>query len=79
MSAEKFANAINEKVVDRRYGTYWTICPVCQSEMPSFLVVESPNGRIKVKCLAGCSQQSVIGGLKALNLWPTVGNYIKSV
>jgi hypothetical protein len=45
-------------------------CPAHADEHPSFSVSES-NGKILVKCHAGCSQERVITALKEKGLWPS--------
>lgn len=45
-------------------------CPGHSDEVPSFSVTHG-NGKILVRCHAGCSQVRVIDALKARNLWPS--------
>lgn len=45
-------------------------CPGHEDKNPS-LQVSQNNGKILVKCHAGCSQDRVIEGLKARGLWPS--------
>lgn len=45
-------------------------CPAHDDEHPSLSVSES-NGKILVKCHAGCSQDLVISALKKKGLWPS--------
>ena len=49
-------------------------CPAHDDRNPSFSVSDK-NGKILVKCWAGCSQESVIGALRNLGLWHTASRY----
>ena len=44
-------------------------CPAHEDKRPSLSVSES-NGKILVKCHAGCSQTAVSEGLRGRGLWP---------
>jgi len=45
-------------------------CPAHDDRNPS-LSVSDKNGKILVKCWAGCSQEAVIGALRGMGLWHT--------
>ena len=45
-------------------------CPAHEDRTPSMSVSETRDGRVLVHCFAGCSQEAVIGALKAAALWP---------
>ena len=45
-------------------------CPAHDDNNPSLHVSEGANGKVLVKCHAGCSQEAVISTLKRLDLWP---------
>jgi hypothetical protein len=45
-------------------------CPAHDDEHPSFSISDN-NGKILVKCHAGCSQDQVISALKENGLWPS--------
>jgi hypothetical protein len=47
-----------------------THCPAHDDEHPSFSVSEK-NGKVLVKCFAGCFQDQVITALKERGLWPS--------
>jgi hypothetical protein len=58
----------------RRNGPGWlSYCPVHEADgkrhTPSFGIVER-NGRVLVRCYAGCAQDAVIDALRARGLWP---------
>jgi hypothetical protein len=45
-------------------------CPFHDDRSPSLSVSDGNNGRILVKCHAGCGQREVIDALRRLDLWP---------
>ena len=49
-------------------------CPAHDDRNPSFSVSDK-NGKILVKCWAGCSQESVIGALCGMGLWHTASRH----
>ena len=66
LSADSLAQALDGK----RSGTDWIAhCPAHDDRNPSLSISESPDGKLLVKCHAGCSQQAVIEELRKLNLW----------
>lgn len=61
----------------RRSGRGWVArCPAHDDHTPSFAIADSADaadGKVLVRCHAGCSQEAVIGALKACGLWPAAG------
>src|SRR5690349_23883877 len=54
----------------RRQGKDWQcLCPGHNDHNPS-LSLTTKNGRLLVKCRAGCDQTTVISALHRLGLWP---------
>ena len=49
-------------------------CPAHDDRNPSLSVSEI-NGKILVKCFAGCSQDSVIGTLRGMGLWHSASRH----
>ena len=49
-------------------------CPAHDDRNPS-LSVSDKNGKILVKCWAGCTQEEVIGALRDLGLWHTASRH----
>lgn len=49
-------------------------CPAHDDRNPSFSVADK-NGKILVKCWAGCSQESVIGALRGMGLWHSASRH----
>jgi len=45
-------------------------CPAHEDCDPSLSVAEGRDGRVLVKCFAGCEQEAVIAALRARGLWP---------
>jgi len=49
-------------------------CPAHDDRTPSFTASEI-NGKILVKCFAGCTQEKVIGALRDMGLWHTASRH----
>ena len=49
-------------------------CPAHDDRNPS-LSVSDGNGKILVKCWAGCTQEEVIGALRNMGLWHTASRH----
>jgi len=49
-------------------------CPAHDDRTPSFIASDS-NGKILVKCFAGCTQEEVIGALRDLGIWHTASRH----
>lgn len=65
MSAETIAKALG----GRKNGRGWIArCPAHNDRNPS-LSIDENDGRVLVKCRAGCEQAAVISALKAQNAW----------
>ena len=45
------------------------LCPAHEDKKPSLSITQK-NGRVLVRCFAGCSQQAVLSALKNRGLWP---------
>jgi putative DNA primase/helicase len=68
------AGHIAQTLRGRRSGAGWTCyCPVHEADgrphQPSLSVSEK-NGKVLVKCFAGCDQNAVVAALKDRGLWP---------
>jgi len=67
VNAETLARALG----GRRAGAGWTArCPAHDDRTPSLAIGEAENGKVLVRCHAGCDQELVIGALRSLGLWP---------
>jgi len=67
LRAETIAGAL----VGRRSGSEWMArCPAHDDREPSLSLRDADDGRILVRCHAGCDQLRVISELRALGLWP---------
>lgn len=52
-------------------GARWMAqCPAHGDRTPSLSITDAEDGKILVKCFAGCTQDAVIAALKARGLWP---------
>ena len=67
------ANGLNKV---RWHGDYKfsACCPAHNDRNPSFSVTDK-NGKILVKCWAGCTQKEVIGALRGMGLWHTASRH----
>ena len=55
----------------RKASSGWVArCPAHNDHHPSLSLTETQNGRVLVKCHAGCAQTAVISALRARGLWP---------
>jgi hypothetical protein len=55
----------------RRCGEGWSArCPSHEDRTASLTVRDGPNGKLLVRCQAGCEQGDVIAALKDRGLWP---------
>ncbi len=66
MSAETIARALG----GHRAGRDWIArCPAHADKTPSLAIREGHDGRVLLKCHAGCTQWEVIGALKDRGIW----------
>jgi putative DNA primase/helicase len=66
MNAESLAKALG----GRKAGGGWTArCPAHEDRTPSLSVRDADNGKVLVRCHAGCGQERVIAALRARGLW----------
>ena len=64
----------------RKSGDGYTArCPAHADHNPSLSLRDGRDGRILVKCHAGCEQTVVIASLKALGLWPEREQYMNKI
>ena len=47
-------------------------CPAHDDRNPSLSVSQGSDGKVLLKCFAGCTQAAVIDALRQRNLWPTM-------
>src|SRR4051812_923527 len=58
------------KLGGKRYGKGWRcLCPAHDDHEPSLDITEGKDGKILVKCRAGCEQTAVIDALRSRGLW----------
>jgi len=66
MKAESIAKALG----GRKVGSDWLArCPAHDDRTPSLSIRDSENGKVLVRCHAGCDQGDVVSHLKASGLW----------
>ena len=69
MSAESVAQSLKKP---KRTAEGWKACCAAHDDRnPSLSISDTDDGKILVKCHAGCSQDAVIESLKRLGAWPT--------
>ena len=66
MTAEAIAKALG----GRKAGAAWMArCPAHDDRDPSLSIADTCNGKVLVRCHAGCDQEHVIAALRARGLW----------
>jgi putative DNA primase/helicase len=66
MTAETIAKALG----GRKAGGGWIArCPTHDDRDPSLSIRDADDGKVLVRCHAGCDQQKVIAALKARGIW----------
>ena len=64
------AEIIAKALGGRKAGGGWTAhCPAHEDRTPSLSIRDADDGKVLVRCHAGCDQGRVISVLKALGLW----------
>ena len=69
-AAADLANALNARA---NGGGWMARCVLHEDEVPSLSISEGDDGKVLVKCHAGCAQDSVISVLRARGLWSDSG------
>jgi hypothetical protein len=70
MSAEAIAKALG----GRKAGAAWMArCPAHADRAPSLSIAETRDGKVLVRCHAGCDQRDVIAALRVRGAWPDLG------
>ena len=70
MTAEMIAKALD----GRRSGGGWMArCPAHDDCNPSLSICDADDGKVLVRCHAGCDQEQVIAKLRSRGLWPGNG------
>lgn len=66
MNVESVASALG----GRKTGGAWIArCPAHMDREPSLSIADGKDGRVLVRCHAGCAQRDVIAALRARGLW----------
>jgi putative DNA primase/helicase len=70
MTAETVAKALG----GRKSGSAWmAACPAHEDREPSLSITDTDNGKVLVRCHAGCNQEKVIAALRSRGLWMESG------
>jgi len=73
MTAETIARALG----GHRAGATWMArCPVHDDRSPSLSISAGKDGRVLVRCHAGCDQRYLIAALQERGLWQTTGRLL---
>ena len=70
MTAEAIARALG---AHRAGNTWMARCPVHRDRTPSLAIREGRDGKVLLKCHAGCTQWQVIGVLRGRGIWMAAG------
>jgi putative DNA primase/helicase len=71
MNAETLAKALG----GRKAGAGWTVrCPAHDDRTPSLSIRDADDGKVLIRCHAGCNQEQVIATLWARGLWTGNGS-----
>ena len=66
MNAETIAKALGGRKAD---GGWMARCPADADRAPSLSIRDADNGKVCVRCHAGCDQDRLIATLRAHGLW----------
>jgi putative DNA primase/helicase len=70
MTAESIARALGRRCAG---ATWMARCPAHEDRVPSLSISSGRNGKVLVRCHAGCDQRDVIVILRERGLWETTG------
>jgi DNA primase len=73
MTAETIAKALGGH---RAGGTWMACCPVHDDRSPSLSISAGKDGKVLVRCHAGCEQRDLIAALQERGLWQTTGRVL---
>jgi putative DNA primase/helicase len=74
MSAESIAKALGGHSAG---ATWMARCPAHEDRVPSLSISSGRNGKVLVRCHAGCDQRDVIVILRERGLWETTGRALR--
>ena len=70
MNAENIAKSLDGK----KAGDAWMArCPSHDDQKPSLSIRDADDGKVLLRCHAGCEQEQVITALRSLGLWEEKG------
>jgi hypothetical protein len=68
------AETIAKALFGRKAGAGWMArCPTHDDRTPSLSIRAAADGKVLVRCHAGCNQERVIATLRSLGLWMEKG------
>ena len=68
MTPESISSALG-KSSRKQSGGFMAQCP-CHDDSTGSLSIDEKDGRILLKCFAGCENTAIIEKLKNMDLWP---------
>ena len=69
------AESIAKALGGRKAGGSWMVrCPAHDDRTPSLSICDASNGKVLVRCHAGCGQEQVITALRSHGLWAQDGD-----
>jgi hypothetical protein len=68
MKAADIVKALGGKMRTRSAGL--ACCPAHEDRSPSLSIADGEDGKILIRCFAGCEQVAVVAALRRLGLWP---------
>jgi putative DNA primase/helicase len=72
MKAETIAKVLG----GRKTGGGWMAhCPAHDDREPSLSITDAKDGKVLVRCHAGCDQRQVIAALRSCRVWNTEGHH----
>jgi putative DNA primase/helicase len=73
MTAEAIAKALGGRCAG---ATWMARCPVHDDRSPSLSISAGNDGKVLVRCHAGCEQRDLIAALQKRGLWQTTGRFL---
>lgn len=71
------ASELARQLHTRKTGTGWSAkCPAHDDREPSLSISQAADGKVLVKCHAGCEQEAVVEALKTRGLWDVPASHI---
>jgi putative DNA primase/helicase len=74
-----FAETIAKALLGHKSGGSWMArCPAHDDRKPSLSIRDGDDGKVLLRCHAGCEQHQVIAALRARGIWSTYGTIARA-